>query len=102
MILFKDIVDLFNIDRDPYSELTHSYYLSANTKVGKNGPTVPFKLKKSVFSQRGEAEAEMYKVANKLGIGKLVKIEDDKHFKTYTGENEKWITFQINRDGLGD
>ena len=99
---FKDIIDLFNIDRDPYSDLAHSYYLTVNTKVGNDGAVVPFKIKNSVFPQRGEAESEMYRIANKLGIGKLVKIEDDKHFKTYTGENEKWITFQINRDGLGD
>lgn len=97
-MLFKDIVDLFNIDRDPYSELTHSYYLSANTKMGDENSSTPYKLKKTVFCQRDEAEKEMYRIANKLGLGRLIKVEDDKHFKTYTGETNKWITFQINRD----
>lgn len=95
---FKEIIDLFNINRDPYSDLAHSYYLSIDIKNGTNGSVSPYKLKTSVFAQRSEAESEMYRIANKLNIGKLIKIEDDKHFKTYTGETNKTITFQINRD----
>lgn len=101
-MLFRHIVDLFNIDRDPYSELTHSYCLSATTKIGNDGLAIPLKIKKSIFCQRHEAEEAMYRLADKYGVGRLIKIEDDKHSKTYTGETNQWITFQINRDGLGD
>lgn len=40
----------------------------------------------------------MYKIADEFDLGRLSKIEDDNHFKTYQSETAKWIKFQINRD----
>lgn len=91
--MLRDLIeDLFENNRNLY----HTYSLTATTNLGDG--EVPFKIKNSTFTRRQDAEREMYKIADEFDLGRLSKIEDDNHFKTYQSETAKWIKFQINRD----
>lgn len=87
-----------NLFDENSKSLIHTYYLTATTNLGGDGTETPYRIKNNIFTRRKDAEKEMYRIADKLGLGRLSKIEDDGHYKTYRSETNKWITFQINRD----
>ena len=96
MIKFGDLMgDLLEGSCD--KGLFHTYYLTVTLNLNNEGER-PYKIKNDTFTRRTDAEREMYKIADSFGVGRLNKIEDDIHFKTYIGENANWIKFQINRE----
>ena len=53
------------------------------------------KVKEKTFSTRSAANQYMYKMADKLNLGNVKKVYDDKHDKTYIYPNN--VRFYINR-----
>lgn len=70
---------------DDYGLAVHSYSLSATG----------IRMKEKHFAHREDAKQAMYKYMAKKNL-MLVKVYDDKHFKTYICNND--VRFYINRE----